>query len=261
MTPPRDPSSPQEHQQDQQGQQLQLPISPGPRPSSSTLDFATALLEPPLRERRATLEAPAPIMLAPRQTTTPVMGEAPLPPSVPASTTTFADDITHDSTKLYGYDLESSPLASKTLHGISHSDHDPLGGGGARVTVDHSTGPLGEGTPVRLEFLLLSGKRMRLSIGDKTSIQRTRELVWQRWPPEWSGPEEFPPSTQSLRLKVAQLMQRTRALVAYGIGTSEGANPTVVHLNVRPLSLSKSESSPAVKKEAQSEGCCGCIIG
>ncbi|SGZ24050.1 BQ5605_C023g09692 [Microbotryum silenes-dioicae] len=284
--PPQDPLSFPQQQQDQ----LQLPVQPALRSFPSELDIATALQEPPeeaesdpllstqLATRRATLEAPAPIMLAPQPVPAPNSAiDAALPPSAPASTTTFADDVAHDSTK-FTNGLDSSPLTSHTIHQISRSS-------GKDPTVDHSVEAIGQGTPVGLEFLLLSGKRMRLSIGDKTSIQRTREILWQRWPPEWSGPEELPPSTQSLRLLyLGKILEDDKTLSTYGIGSSEGANPTVLHVNVRPLSLSKSEKSRefshrrielllvvsdlgkpisvavAVKKGDRSDGCCGCLV-
>lgn len=114
----------------------------------------------------------------------------------------------------------------------SPDDSPSLGGGvtslGARGARGEGGEQIGKGEAVLIEFLLVSGKRMRRRIGVESTVREVREGVWRSWPEgapslslclprfhaeltiwvprvEWRGQEELPPSADALRLSVFPL--------------------------------------------------------
>lgn len=125
-------------------------------------------------------------------------------------------------------------------------------------------------------FLLVSGRRRSMNFEPETTIGRVKELVWNTWPSDWQ--DERPPAPAYLRILFrGRMLQDSDTLTGLAIPTStssEAANPTIMHLSVRPipspeegagLKKKRSRRGPSAANpdagEVEEAGCCaGCVI-
>ncbi|GJE86776.1 ubiquitin-related domain-containing protein [Phanerochaete sordida] len=137
---------------------------------------------------------------------------------------------------------------------------------------------------VSLAFLLVSGKRRTMSFNPDITVGRAKELVWNAWPNEWQ--DERPPAPSYLRiLYLGKILQDEDTLIKVGFpthipNTTSGqaseetpAQPTVVHLSIRPCPPSGAKDVPKKKsmrrggsvaevgEEVGGQGCCSaCVV-
>ncbi|TNY17927.1 hypothetical protein DMC30DRAFT_419336 [Rhodotorula diobovata] len=102
---------------------------------------------------------------------------------------------------------------------------------------------------LRLELLLLSGKRARVPVDRDDTVRDVLDRVWTDWPHEWCATDPPPASATDLRLlHLGRFLEPKATLVDAGLAPSpqphahEGdadaaadARPPVVHLHVRTL--------------------------
>jgi len=143
---------------------------------------------------------------------------------------------------------------------------------------------------IPLTFLLVTGNRWTLSFDPEETIGRVKEIVWNEWPADWSA--EQPPSHSFLRILYLGKILQDNATVASqfpsssastsavptssdALATPGAAQPTIVHLSVRPFApgpeddIAKSKarrrgaggtSGTSEEDGSRAGGCCGCVI-
>ncbi|ORY74788.1 hypothetical protein BCR35DRAFT_139318 [Leucosporidium creatinivorum] len=148
----------------------------------------------------------------------------------------------------------------------------PTTAGGAAVASEQQQQQqqVGTGEPLLVEFLLVSGKRTRWTVGNEATVREVREAVWRGWPEEWRGQEESPPSAESLRLYLGKFLDDKRTLGSYGLtptpptpspppnddSSASPPAPTIIHLNIRPLAT-EGEYQDDLLKPSKSTNMCG----
>ncbi|KAK4052594.1 hypothetical protein OIO90_004222 [Microbotryomycetes sp. JL221] len=171
-----------------------------------------------LYTRRGSLFAPGPVQLS-----------SPLSLSTQALAAPNEVNLTHPELT----DLNGAPLASSQITTSSNTMATPTME--AKKTNNPRSGRFAgdrdEKQILSVEFLLVTGKRIRWTVAKSTPIAIVKESVWQAWP------------TGEYDLFMGKFLDDSRTLESYGIEPMSEI-PTIVHLNIKPLLVSASDDAP-----------------
>ncbi|GAA5843346.1 hypothetical protein JCM3766R1_002926 [Sporobolomyces carnicolor] len=119
------------------------------------------------------------------------------------------------------------------------------------------------GDRFEIEFLLMSGKRKRWTVGSEETVDRVRDRIFADWPQEWKVTESPVTSPNSIRLLyLGRFLEPSSLLSSYKLRPpeEEGSPPSIVHLHIRTLPSPQEEAGGLKDSNRPASACRCCVI-